>query len=229
MSIRNMTMENVAYCYAKHGRITGDEPDHEEIAWIIAEIRNLASREASGEPVTGEAVAEITRGPDNEFSVSWLIEGGIDAMIEGETLYILGMKCPDDGGVELYTHPAAPEAAKPMGEPPLAGRWHHGKGFLCCGTFRIAREDWEAGVCAAPGMRAKVFDWMCARLNDAPYELSTQGTELISRAIGAHAAVVSYIVHGRADLALAESAQWVEGFKEAAERLKTSESAEEME
>lgn len=67
--------------------------------------------------------------------------------------------------IRALSTPAVEEAAKPVVDPPLAGRWHHGKGFLCCGTFRIAREDWEAGVCAAPGMREEVFDWMCERLN----------------------------------------------------------------
>lgn len=67
--------------------------------------------EQAGEVVTGEAVAEIIRGTGNEFSVSWLIEGGIDALIEGETLYILGMNCPDDGAVELYAQP------RPVGVP----------------------------------------------------------------------------------------------------------------
>jgi hypothetical protein len=47
----------------------------------------------------------------------------------------------------------------------IAGRWHHGKGTLCCGSFRVAREDWEAGVCAADGMREQVFDWIVDRLN----------------------------------------------------------------
>ncbi|HEY4292102.1 hypothetical protein [Luteibacter sp.] len=67
------------------------------------------------------------------------------------------------------TRYAAPTSEQAVGdgadESPLAGHWHHGKGFLCCGTFRIAREDWEAGVCAAPGMRTEVFDWICERLN----------------------------------------------------------------
>lgn len=64
--------------------------------------------------------------------------------------------------------PTGEQAGEAMLEPPLAGRWHHGKGFLCCGTFRVAREDWEAGVCAAPGMRTEVFDWICSKLNAHP-------------------------------------------------------------
>lgn len=65
----------------------------------------------------------------------------------------------------------AVQAAQAKAEPvarddaPIAGRWHHGNGFICCGGFRIAREDWEAGVCSAPGMRDQVFDWVCATLN----------------------------------------------------------------
>ena len=50
-------------------------------------------------------------------------------------------------------------------EPPLAGWWRHGNGHLSCGSFRVARADWEHEVCAAGNMRNKVFDWMCARLN----------------------------------------------------------------
>ena len=69
--------------------------------------------------------------------------------------------------VEAPTGLTKPKVSHALIEAPLAGRWHHGNGFLCCGTFRIAREDWEAGVCEAPGMRAEVFDWMCERLNVA--------------------------------------------------------------
>lgn len=51
---------------------------------------------------------------------------------------------------------------------PLSGRWHTGNGYLCCGSFRIARADWESGVCAAEGMREKVFAWIVDRLNASP-------------------------------------------------------------
>ncbi|NII54354.1 hypothetical protein [Luteibacter sp. SG786] len=71
------------------------------------------------------------------------------------------------GALDVTPRPAVPTPAE-VTEPPLAGRWHHGNGFLCHGSFRVAREDWEAGVCAAPGMRDAVFDWMCKRLNASP-------------------------------------------------------------
>ncbi|KAF1009084.1 MAG: hypothetical protein GAK28_00717 [Luteibacter sp.] len=46
--MNTMTLERVAYCFAKHGRITRDEPRPEELASIIADIRQLTVREAKG-------------------------------------------------------------------------------------------------------------------------------------------------------------------------------------
>lgn len=59
-----------------------------------------------------------------------------------------------------------------------------------------------------------------AQPGDAFMGISPQGAELIVKAISSHSAVVSYIVHGRADLALAESMTWVKGFAEAADQLR---------
>jgi len=97
----------------------GDPVDVANFAMFLHQrgesILPVPTVEQAGEVVTGEAVAEITRGPDNELNVSWLIEGGIDALIEGETLYILGMNCPEDGAVELYAAAAAAAPAPGRG------------------------------------------------------------------------------------------------------------------
>jgi hypothetical protein len=92
--------------------------------------------------------------------------------------------------------------AKTVADPPLAGRWHHGNGFLCCGTFRVAREDWEAGVCAAPGMRQKVLDWMCERLNaPAPAAQKAAKTDDWQQAIIEQAMVTECVsIEGREPL-----------------------------
>ena len=48
---------------------------------------------------------------------------------------------------------------------PLAGNWRHGAGVLCCGTLRIAAEDFDTDP--SPEFRRKIMDWICATLNAA--------------------------------------------------------------
>jgi len=48
---------------------------------------------------------------------------------------------------------------------PLAGKWRHGGGVLCCGTLRVASEDFDTDP--APDFRREVMDWICAALNAA--------------------------------------------------------------
>lgn len=47
----------------------------------------------------------------------------------------------------------------------LDGRWHSGNGFLCVGTFRIARADFESGVLGTTENQNKFIDKMAERLN----------------------------------------------------------------
>lgn len=69
-------------------------------------------------------------------------------------------------GAQCVTRDEALPAKAGDDEPPLAGRWHHGNGYLACGSFRVAGADWEAGVCEAENLRERVFDWVCMRLNE---------------------------------------------------------------
>lgn len=46
---------------------------------------------------------------------------------------------------------------------PLSGEWRHNAGYLCCGTLRIMRADWDTD--AAPEFRQEVMDWLVGRLN----------------------------------------------------------------
>ncbi len=43
------------------------------------------------------------------------------------------------------------------------GRWHHGNGFLCMGTLRIARADLDTNPSAE--VQSAFFDEICATLN----------------------------------------------------------------
>lgn len=48
---------------------------------------------------------------------------------------------------------------------PLLGCWRHGNGAICCGTLRIAREDFDT----QPSRECKdeILDWVCSTLNAA--------------------------------------------------------------
>lgn len=48
---------------------------------------------------------------------------------------------------------------------PLNARWHHGGGYLCCGTVRIACEDFDTDP--SDEFRKEMFDWIVKTLNAA--------------------------------------------------------------
>lgn len=50
-------------------------------------------------------------------------------------------------------------------QKPLHGTWYHGNGALCCGTFRIARADFDTNP--TQERQTEVFDWICSVLNAA--------------------------------------------------------------
>lgn len=51
-----------------------------------------------------------------------------------------------------------------MNDRPLSGRWRYNNGFLCCGTLRIARIDFDNN--SSEEFKQEVFDWMCQELNE---------------------------------------------------------------
>lgn len=53
-------------------------------------------------------------------------------------------------------------------EPPLTGEWHHGAGFLCCGTIRVAKGDFD--TMPSDEFKAEMFDWICYALNNPSTE-----------------------------------------------------------
>jgi hypothetical protein len=55
--------------------------------------------------------------------------------------------------------------AQSQSEPSISGHWHHGNGTLCCGTLRIAREDFDTNP--NPEFKKEIFDWICTTLNKA--------------------------------------------------------------
>jgi hypothetical protein len=50
-------------------------------------------------------------------------------------------------------------------ERPLTGKWHHGNGFLVCGTLNIARADFDTSP--SEKVKNEVFSWICDTLNNA--------------------------------------------------------------
>jgi hypothetical protein len=71
-------------------------------------------KQEQGKPVTIEAVATI-RNKGGELFVDWLIEGGLSAMVGGETLLICGERLTDStGSGEVYT---TPQTKQEQGEP----------------------------------------------------------------------------------------------------------------
>lgn len=49
--------------------------------------------------------------------------------------------------------------------PLLAGRWHHGGGFLVCGTIRVAKADFDTSPPQA--VQETIFDEICEALNSS--------------------------------------------------------------
>lgn len=141
----------------ENGGADSDEP-MDRVAYNLFYGLFAAQRLRDQAERTHPAAQEVAKPDEWERAV-------IEHAMVTEAVSIEGRKPYDIVSEIIAWHVAA--ASRCMGEPPLAGRWHHGKGFLCCGAFRVAREDWEADVCAAPGMRAEVFNWICERLNAA--------------------------------------------------------------
>jgi hypothetical protein len=50
-------------------------------------------------------------------------------------------------------------------EPAVAGRWHHGGGYLVCSTVRIAKADFDTNP--AESFQSEVFDQICEVLNSS--------------------------------------------------------------
>ncbi len=72
----------------------------------------------------------------------------------------------------LFPHgPGAPAGATtqlistivPLRQAGLSGRWHHGRGTLCCGTLRVAREDFDTAP--SQQFRTALFEQICGTMN----------------------------------------------------------------
>jgi hypothetical protein len=74
-----------------------------DLAREYAAVVNATS--SAGEPVTVEAVATIVKGADG-LDIDWLVEGGICALAEGETLLVSQHRLTDEtGSGEVYLAP----------------------------------------------------------------------------------------------------------------------------
>lgn len=60
---------------------------------------------------------------------------------------------------------AALQSAQAVGErePVLLGRFHHGEGFLCSGSIRVMRADFDTNPSAE--FQQQFFDWVCEVMN----------------------------------------------------------------
>lgn len=91
----------------------------------------------------------------------------------GKCHFHLGAKLPtfaQFGIVPLYTQssipqPSTPPPAEAPTPRPLEGEWRANEGYLCCGTLRIARADFDTDP--SPEFRREVFEWMASMLNNA--------------------------------------------------------------
>lgn len=43
------------------------------------------------------------------------------------------------------------------------GTWRHSRGLICCGTLRIAKEEFD--TCPAEEFKTEIFAWLCETLN----------------------------------------------------------------
>lgn len=48
--------------------------------------------------------------------------------------------------------------------PTLKAHFRHNNGFICCGSLRIAREDFDTNP--STSFTKELFDWICCTLND---------------------------------------------------------------
>ncbi len=89
------------------------------------------------------------QGHYDDLAEQWIDVGGFEIAVPTHWMEIL----PPTGT-------RSDEAAKP-----LSGRWHHGGGHLCCGTIRVAKEDFDTNP--SNEFKTELFDWMCQSLNSA--------------------------------------------------------------
>lgn len=75
---------------------------------------------------------------------------------------LIGIRYIDLKGRE-YCSPDCRSAANAVS--PLNSEWHHGSGYLCCGTVRIAREDFDTNPSGE--FKTEMFDWIVKTLNAA--------------------------------------------------------------
>jgi len=53
---------------------------------------------------------------------------------------------------------------KKRNSPPLNVHFRHNNGFICAGSLRIAREDFDTNP--SDTFKKELFDWICKTLND---------------------------------------------------------------
>ena len=59
-------------------------------------------------------------------------------------------------------------------ELPLYGEWRHSKGYIICGTVRIAVQDFDTDP--SEEFKKEILDWICETLNrEVDYQLEKGG------------------------------------------------------
>jgi hypothetical protein len=113
-AVEGLTDEQILDLAEKH--LTPDFGDVLEFARALLAASPVPMASSAGEPVTVEAVATIVKGADG-LDVDWLVEGGICALAEGETLLVSQHRLTDEtGSGEVYL---APPAASLREQEPL--------------------------------------------------------------------------------------------------------------
>lgn len=72
---------------------------------------------------------------------------------------------PTPERAKTFTLESPAEAEAHAAFPPLLGEWRANNGYLCNGTLRVARSDFDTDP--SPKFRREVFEWIAKTLNEA--------------------------------------------------------------
>lgn len=124
------------------------DPIHQRAAVVVAHVRQ---RDESIHPCSCSDHEFVVPPPEStEQGICWKCEQPRD------THTVETPQCPE---------PPEQYRVQPDKQSPLTGEWRHSNGFICCGTLRVMRSDFDTNP--APEFATEVLDWVVNRLNGA--------------------------------------------------------------